>query len=153
MHAKQKVMALRGAGLVLVTAVTAAASVWGADFPVLHIVAAAVCWTVGKVVGVPADAVTQLALTLMRPERAVDTAVSALRSFPPEQAESATRTLMSSIAPAARERVVRFVNASSSEPSASDAAAQSVHAPLADKLPAIDSSEALRAPPPKSQQR
>lgn len=114
-----RLLILRAVGLVLVVAATVAAALLGPKWPVVNVAATTVCWYVGKVVGIPADAVVKYALQAMHPDKAVSVAVGALQSLPPEQAESATRTLLASIPPAAQARVgVVLLNSTSGPPSA-----------------------------------
>ena len=89
-------------------ALGAALEVYGAALPpyLRAGIPAILAWLVGKYLGVPAPAVTQLALTRMAPELAVQIVVRALQSLPPSSSETATATLLASLPPAARARAV-----------------------------------------------
>lgn len=108
-----RVRTYRAIGAAAVATTTVIAAALADRYPWLTAVNTAVAWWVGKLLGVPLDAVVQAALAAMKPDRAVMVAVDALRSLPPEQAEDATRTLLRSIPPVAAQRVVggvRLVN-------------------------------------------
>ena len=71
--------------MIAVTLSTAAAVLWGNQYPWLHGVAALVAWLVGKLLGVPIDSVVAAALTAMGSDKAIKLAVTSVNSMPPNK--------------------------------------------------------------------
>lgn len=101
---KTSVFALRLASASVLLALYAGLEMFASTWPpVLRAgIPAGAAWLVGKYLGVPTHAVTQLALARMAPEMAVQIVVRALQSLPPQRAEAATATLLASLPPPAR---------------------------------------------------
>lgn len=102
------------AGLAVVLACIFVCVQWGTEYPILQVLALGVCTFVGKLLGMPLEAVFTHVMQ-KRPDMAVKIAIDALQSLPPEAAEEATKQLISSIPPAAIQRVV-LVNTSEPPP-------------------------------------
>lgn len=102
-------------GLAVVAAMVFITMRWGAQYPYLHLLDAAVCTYVGKLLGLPLDVIYAYAIQ-KQPEKAMAVAVQALRSLPPERIEAATRELISSIPPAAQQAVL-LINTTEPPPS------------------------------------
>lgn len=86
----------------LAIAAIAVVSTWlSPRWPWVATVAAPACAYIGKLVGVPVDAITEFALRLMQPERVAALAVRAIQSMPPERSTVATRRIIASIHPPA----------------------------------------------------
>lgn len=117
---KTSVFALRLASASVLLALYAGLEVFASSWPpVLRAgIPAGAAWLAGKYLGIPTHAVTQLALTRMAPEMAVQIVVRALQSLPPQSTEAATATLLASLPPPARAtmpppppaRLVTFIN-------------------------------------------
>lgn len=90
---------LRGGGLIVVVLAASAAFHWGGAYPIVNVLASAVCLYVGKVCGVPAEAILRYALSAMHPDKAAQFTLDAVRSMPPAQAEDLARQIISSFPP------------------------------------------------------
>lgn len=103
------------AGMAVVGAAIFASIHW--PYPAVQVVAIGVSAFVGKLLGMPLEKIALLWLH-NSPEKAMELAIQVLQSLPADQAEAATKELISSIPPAALQRVV-LVNTTEPPPSAS----------------------------------
>lgn len=106
----RRMLILRGAGALAVVGANVLAGLFADRLPVLNLLASAVCWYVGKVLGVPLDDVLRQTLT-RNPTAAVELAASAIRSMPP-----AARSVLASIPPEADAQRVAVVLLNTTEP-------------------------------------
>lgn len=113
---QKHILLLRLLGVLAIVGVNVAAVMLGDKVPAIEVAATAVCWYIGKLLGVPLDAVVKQALA-SDPDKAVDIAAEAIRSMPPVAAEVATRALLASIPPDAQQRVVVLLNTTTPPPS------------------------------------
>lgn len=109
--AAAKLVAYRTAGATVAVLVTALTAVYGSTAPwvggVLAVVEAVVIGAIGVALGVPINAVLELALAKLThrdPERAAELALGTLQSLPPAQTVTATQQLFASLPPSARAR-------------------------------------------------
>lgn len=108
-----RVRVYQGIGVAVVGAMSALTYLLAPQYPWLVPLDTGVCWLVGKLLGMPVDAVVSAALARMQPDRAAAVTAKALQSMPPE----ATRTILRSIPPAVAQRVaIEFSGASEPPP-------------------------------------
>ena len=85
MDSSRQIQALRALGIVLVVGLGIAEVLFGARYPALAPIATGVGWLVGKLLGVPLEAVLDAALQAMRADKRVEIARHAMASLPPRE--------------------------------------------------------------------
>jgi hypothetical protein len=107
-------------GGVVVFAIIAVSIVLSPRYPWITVPANALCWYIGKALGIPVEPIIQAALRAMQPERVADIAVKAIASMPPEAQTTATGRIIASIRPAANGaanvRAIKFEGTGGEDP-------------------------------------